>query len=225
VRQTGDGNWVVEIRSNSAEEDAHLSGLHPQHFGRSRPIPFAHRSSGFLVTVKQVESVSRDGKQLWTITLKPEEIEYGGSFMDFTWQAEGKTYKPEDFARLRAGRILLNDPRPMKDDGRSVSPDRMHEIMLESHIRGTNNPVAVEHCIIQVIHRSVGGDAAKFLSLARLASIYFLRAGGVVENILDLTLGPIKGNSVHVRFKGRRRKIASNVEPAVISLEGDCQLE
>lgn len=114
--------------------------------------------------------------------------------------------------------------RLCKDDERPVSPDRMHEAMLESHIRGTSNPVSVEHCIVQVIYRSVGDDPEKFLRLARLASIYFLKAGGAVERILELALGPIKDRSVHVRFRGRRRKVASNVEPAVIEIEGDCPL-
>lgn len=224
VRQTGGGDWVVEIRSNTTQEDAHLGGLQPQHYGRSRPIPFAHRNDGFLVTVKSVESVSQSGQQLWTITLIPENIEYGGSIMDVTWQADGRTYKPEDFARLRAGRILLNDPPPLKDDERPVSPDQMHKLMLESHIRGNSNPVSVEHCIVQVIYRSVGGDPQKFLRLARLASIYFLKAGGAVERVLDLTLGPIKQGHVHVRFRGQRRRVASNVAPAVIELEGECPL-
>ncbi|QDU94106.1 hypothetical protein [Lignipirellula cremea] len=224
VRQTGDGDWVVEIQANTAEEDAHLAGLQPHQYGRSRPIPFAHRNDGFLVTVKSVESVSQGGQQVWTITLTSEDIEYGGSIMDFSWQTEGRTYKPEDFARLRAGRILLNDPPPIEDDG-PVSHDQMHDVMLESHIRGTSNPVSVEHCIIQVIYSSVGGDPEKFLRLARLASIYFLKAGGAVERILELALGPIEDGSVHVRFRGQRRKVASNVEPAVIEIEGDCPLQ
>ena len=140
VRQTGDGDWVVEIRAKSAEDEAHLGGLQPQHYGRSRPIPFAHKSDGFLVTVKTVESISQGGQQLWTITLTPEDIEYGGSVMDVTWQTEGRTYKPEDLARLRAGRILLNDPPPLEDDDQPFSPDQMRKLMLESHIRGTAIP-------------------------------------------------------------------------------------
>ncbi len=224
VRQIGDGEWVVEIHSNTAEEDAHLGGLQPQRYGRSRPISFAHRNDGFLVTVKSVQSVSQGGQQTWTITLIPEDIEYGGGMMDFSWRSEGKTYKPEDFARLRAGRILLNDPPPITDD-RPVSHDQIHQLMLESHIRGTSNPVSIEHCIVQAIYRSVPDDPEKFLQLARLASIYFLKAGGAVERILDLDLGPIKDGNVHVRFRGRRGKVASNVEPAIIEVEGDCKLE
>lgn len=152
-------------------------------------------------------------------------IECGWSIMDVSWQTEGKTYTPEDLSRLRAGRILLNDPPPLADDERPVSPSQMHELMLESHIRGTSNPVSVEHCIVQVIYRNIGNEPEKFLRLARLASIYFLKAGEAVEHILELTLGPITNGSVHVKFRGRRRQVASNVEPAVIEVEGDCPLK
>jgi hypothetical protein len=223
VRQS-EGNWVVAIRSTSAEDDAYLSGLHPHHFGRSRPMPFAHRNDGSLVTLKGVESVSEGGDQVWTITLVPEDIEYGGNMMDMAYRAQGREYTPEDFARLRAGRILLNDPPPIRDDD-SNRLDRMSDAMLESFIRGHNNPVSVEHCIVRVIYGSAGNDPERFLRLARLASIYFLKAGNAVERILELTLGPIRDGKVHVCFRGRRRKVASNVEPAVIEVEGDCPLE
>lgn len=78
---------------------------------------------------------------------------------------------------------------------------------------------------MQVIDRQAGGDPNKFLRLARLASIYFLKAGGAVERILELRLGPIKEGSVHVRFRGRRHQSALDVDPAVIEVEGDCPLQ
>lgn len=220
VRQTATGEWVAEIQSTGAEDDAYLGGLKPQHFARSRPIAFAHRNDGFLAAVKSVESVSRGGQQVWIVSMIPEDIHYG---MDMAYQATGKLYTPDDFARLRAGRILLNDPPPLKDDHRSAF-DRTNEIMLESFIRGSNNPVSVERCIVQVIYQGFKGDSERFLRLARLASIYFLKAGNVAEQILDLTLGPIREGKVHVRFRGRRRQAPSNVELVVIETEGECPL-
>lgn len=224
VRQSADGSLVATIRSVDAEEDAHLSGLKPRHGGRSRPIAFAHRNDGFVVTVKSVESISEGGQQVWTVTLVPESIDYGGSIMDMAYQTEGRKYTPEDFAQLRAGRVLLNDPPPFNDDDHR-GLDRMQEAMFESFIRGSNNPVSVEQCIIPLVHRSVPDNPERFMRLARLAAIYFLKAGNVAERILDLTLGPIRDGKVHVRFRGQRRKVASNVEPAVITIEGDCTLE
>ena len=58
VRQNSDGDWIVEVRSDNAEIDAHLSSLRPQQFGRPRPMPFAHRNDGCLVHVKSIESAS-----------------------------------------------------------------------------------------------------------------------------------------------------------------------
>jgi hypothetical protein len=224
VRQNANGEWVVSVQSTGAEDDAHIGSLKSQHFGRSRPIAFAHRSDGFLVTVKSVESVSQGGQQVWTVTLAPEDIQYGGSVSDIAYQAKGKLYTPDNFARLRAGRILLNDPPPLKDDHRQAF-DRMEEIMVESFIRGSDNPVPIEQCIVQVIFRTYGGDTERFLRLARLGSIYCLKAGNVVEKVLDLTLGPISNGKVRVRFRGSRRQTASNIAPAVIEIDGECPLD
>ena len=54
---------------------------------------------------------------------------------------------------------------------------------------------------------------------------YFIKATGVAEHVRRLTLGPLRAGKVHVLFQGVRRKNYSNVEPAVIDLEGDCQLD
>ncbi|MGA2618067.1 MAG: hypothetical protein ABSF26_10690 [Thermoguttaceae bacterium] len=221
VRQTATGEWVAEIQSMSAEDDAYLGGLKPQHFGRSRPIAFAHRNDGFLVTVKSVESVSRGGQQVWIVTMIPEDIQY---VTEMAYQATGKLHTPDDIARLRAGRILLNDPPPPRDDHRPAF-DRMDEIMLESFIVGSNKAVSGERCILQTIYRNMSGDSERFLRVARLAAIYFLKTADAVERILELTLGPIMEGRVHVRFRGRRRQVVSNVEPAVIGIEGECPLE
>ena len=164
VRQNANGEWVVSIQSASAEDDAHLGSLKSQHFGRSRPIAFAHRSDGILVTVKSVESVSEGGQQIWTVTLSAEDIQYGGDVGDIAYQSKGKLYTPDDFARLRAGRILLNDPPPLKEDDRQAF-DRREEITMESFIRGSNNPVSIECCIVQEIYRGLGTDSPSGVEL------------------------------------------------------------
>jgi hypothetical protein len=187
-------------------------------------MAFAHRNEGLLVRVDSVESVSQGENQVWTVTLTPEEVQYGGGYMEVTYKTDERTYSPDDFARLRAGRILLNDPAPLKDDNKLSTENKISQAMLESYIRGTDNPVSVKHCIVRSIHKDHGHDAATFLRLARLASIYFLKAGGVAERVLDLTLGPIESDRVHVQFRGVRRQVDSNVAPSVIEIEGDCPL-
>jgi hypothetical protein len=63
-----------------------------------------------------------------------------------------------------------------------------------------------------------------FLQLARLKAIFFLKAAGIVEQVLELSLGPISQNKVHVRFRGRRRQADLDIDPTVIEIEGDCPL-
>ena len=144
--------------------------------------------------------------------------------MEITYKTDSGTYSPEDFARMRAGRLLFNDPPPMADDDARINQmDRIHEAMMESHIRGSNSPISVEHCAIHVAHQSFG-DKPEFLQFARLLAIYFIRCGGVAEEVLELSLGSTNNDEVHVKFRGRRRRVAINVDPAIIEVEGVCPL-
>ncbi len=100
----------------------------------------------------------------------------------------------------------------------------MEGAMLESHIRGMNTPASATDCVIRAVYKEYKSDPRLFLQLARLAAIYFLKAGGVVEQVRRLTLGPLRKGKAHVVFQGVRRRKYSNVEPVVIELEGDCPL-
>ena len=195
VHQTSDGHWFVEIRSTNAEDDAHLSSRQPQSHGRSQAIPFVHRNDGFLVTLRSVEFVSHGGEQVWRIRLAPESIEYGGSSTDCTWHFEGKTYTHDELAHIRARRILLNDPPPLVGSAPHISSDQVRHVIHESYIRGINSPVSVEHCIVKVIYQSFGSDPGRFLQLAWLASIFYLKAGNVVEKVLELSLSVVTRTS------------------------------
>jgi hypothetical protein len=96
--------------------------------------------------------------------------------------------------------------------------------MLESFIQG-NNPLKVTSSPIQELAKKLPrDDVARFLTFARLLTLFYLKAGGVVERIEHLRLGPVASGSLHVVFRGRRRKKYQNVDADVIELEGDCPL-
>ncbi|QDV37593.1 hypothetical protein ElP_55330 [Tautonia plasticadhaerens] len=226
VRQNRDGTITAEVPSQSAEVDAAMASLRPHHYGRSKPVPFAHGNDAWIVTVREVESVSEGGEQLWTVVLAPEPVEYGGGSMEMSVQTQGKLYTADEIARMRAGRILLNDPPPL-DDNKRPSGDiaMLEEAFLEAQIRGVSTPVTVNDCIIQVIYNEQRGKGVNFLKLARLGAIFMLKAGGVIEHVRKLTLGPVRNGKVHVEFVGVRRKKYVNADPTIIQLEGDCALE
>ncbi len=226
VRQNKDQTFSVEIHSRSAQIDAAISALRPHHFGKGTPIPFAHANDAWIVTVKDVEMVSEGQGQLWTVSLTPQDVEYGGGVMEMALNMGGRHYSSDDIARMRAGRILLNDPPAVGDKPRPGSDQALLEgAMLESHIQGVNTPASAKDCIIRAVYGEYKDKPRLFLQVARLAAIYFLKASGVVEQVRQLTLGPLKKGKVHVRLQGVRRKKYSNVDPVVIDLEGDCPLD
>jgi hypothetical protein len=221
VRTGTDGVIAVTIPSRSAEADAALSALHPHGYGRSRPIPYAYRNDAWLVTVKAVESESAGDETLWTVRLVPESIDYGGGFMEMSFNTGGRTYSADRLAEMRARRILLNDPPAIDENDRGD----FEGAALEAFVRGSNVPVPAKVCFLRQMYSEHREKSAHFLRLARLGAIFFLKGSGAVEQVLELALGPFGRNGVHVRFRGRRQKKYDNVEPTVIEFEGDCPLE
>ena len=219
VRRDRGGAIAVDIPSGTADTDAALGRLRPVRFGGARSVGFAHLNDALLVRVEHVESVSTGGQQVWTVALRPEDAHYGGGLMEMGYGAGQRHYSADDLARLRAGRILLNDPPPRPPVRHGLDPDAT----LEGLIQGLGTAMPAKACVIQTVYKEYG-RSREFLKLARLACILQLKASGVVEEVLGLALGPVRQESVHVRFRGRRARAASNVEPPVIEVEGDCPL-
>lgn len=166
-----------------------------------------------------MEATTEGERQLWTLTLAPDD-QHGGSLTEMACQSQGKTYTPDEIAKLRGGRILLNNPPPIQDRG-----DWSQDFVLESLIRGSNKPVSVDRCVVQTMWKELKDKPTLFLHLARLVAVFQLKTSNVVAEILHLSLGPISEGKLHVQFKGRRRPMYSNVDPKVIEIEGDCPLE
>ena len=101
---------------------------------------------------------------------------------------------------------------------------QMQDAMMESYIRGSSSGVTVDQCIIQQAHTSFA-DSPHFLEFTRLLAVYYIRCSAIAEEILELTLGPLQNETVPVSFRGRRCRVASNVDPVVIEVSGDCLLK
>jgi len=127
---------------------------------------------------------------------------------------------------LKARRLLLNDPPKLLilRDAQIFSPALAEREVLENLIRGSSTQVNIEDCVLQSLYPMYKDKPRTFLQLARLKAIFFLKAAGIVEQVLELSLGPISQNKVHVRFRGRRRQADLDIDPTVIEIEGDCPL-
>ncbi len=111
-------------------------------------------------------------------------------------------YSTDKIAELRARRILLEEPLP-KD--------------LEPLFPTTQ----VEKGIFPELWVKLQTQPRFFLPKAWLKAVYSLKMSGIVEDVLELELGPIRNKVMRVRFRGRRQAYA-NQKP--IEFEGSCTL-
>jgi hypothetical protein len=218
-----DKRFIVTISTSDAAEEAKLKLIQSNQHPLGRQFPFAFGNDAFVVRCESAPSTFEGGTHKWKVTLSKENVQYGGGFIEMAYSDGRNHYTPEQFAKMRAERILLGAyPAPAARRGGNID---MTGTMLESFIQGNNNHLKVVNSPIQELAKKLPRtDATQYLTFARLLAMYHLKAGGVAEHIEQLTLGPLKSNSVHVKFRGLRNKKYSNVDPEVIAVEGDCPL-
>jgi len=126
-----------------------------------------------------------------------------------------------EIAEKRAGRLLLNDPPAPGPKARRDTA----ESFVEIYIRGSSGTrYYVDRSVLSEVYAAYKDRPELILPLARLKLLYALRASDCVEEVLELRLGPIQDRRCHVRFRGRRARRYSNLDPHVIVIEGDCLL-
>ena len=224
VRQNADNTLTVRIHTENAQHDAAIQSLRPSSGAQSQRLKYAYRNDGLFVKLKSVEEEYSKHFHIWILTLEPQKIKHSSTPEAGSYGAGKKVYSPDEIAELRGKRILLNDPPKLPQDARLFTPALANREKLESLIRGSGTPISVEDCVIQSLYPMYKDRPRVFLEVARLNAVFFLKAAGIVEQVLELSLGPISEGKVHVRFRGIRRQVYVNIEPAVIEIEGDCPL-
>lgn len=215
-----DGLFVVQLALSNAEEEADLHSVLPDRYGGGGSIPFAVRNDAYLVRVKGCDKELSGDHPVWTLTLAPEESRFGGSGMESSYSEGDKSYSADDIARLRASRILLNEPPPKPQNERGFHAGSF----LETFISGSSNLYPIRECVLCSAYVKYG-KRSYWRDLARLQAVFLLKVSGTTEHILDLTIGPVKQGKVKVSFRGRRPSRYSNVEPTVIELSSNCTLK
>jgi hypothetical protein len=217
VQQGQDGAFMVKIAPATAEEEADLDLLRPQRHGGSDKVAFAARNDAHLVRVRGCEKDLSGTQVVWTLILAPEESGFGDNGMEATINEGGHSYTPDELARLRAGRLLVNDPPPKAADQK-----QWHHSLLDSAITGSGK-FQVGECIIQTMYNRFG-KRSSWKELARLQATFLLKATGTVDHVLELAIGPVRAGTVSVTFRGRRRSRYTGQEPTLIEVSGTCSL-
>ena len=218
VRTNSDGTVTIRATPQDGEQDANVARLCPSGHGGGASIALAYHNDAAQVRVQRAESEAVGARRTWTLTLRPDNDGFGGSGVESALNENGQNYSADDVAALRARRILLNDPPP--STGRQGYGSYS---LLESFITGSSGRFTVKECPIRSVY-AAHGKRREWKEFARLLAIYYLKASGTVEHVIELKLGTVRAGKVAVAFRGRRRQYYSNVEPTVIEVKGQCSL-
>lgn len=206
-----DGSVEVQIAPGSDEEEADLRALTPDRAGHGRSVRYAHQNQAFWAQVRPLGSVSGTGRPVYTLQLTPE-TGAGSSWTDMGYNG----LSADQVAEARARLLLLNEKPP--------TADRWQGSHLGTiTVSGGGGQTLTESPFL-ALWQEARHQAPAFLRRARLWAVFYLKASGLCEHILELTLGPVQGGSLTVRFRGRRRKAYDNQEAAVIRVAGTCPL-
>ena len=223
--QTANGKLIIQIPSRSVQDDAAIQALRPS-LEQTPVVKFAYQNDGFLVKVKSVESTSRTDCKLWTLTLEPKHSKLENQKLEQSYKGRKQSYSADEIATLKVRRLLLNDPPKLQmlQDAQVFSPALAEREAMENLIRSSATSISIQDCVLKSLYPVYREKAKVFLELARLQAIFYLKAAGVVEQVMELSLGPICHGKVQVRFRGKRQQVNPGIEPAVIEIEGDCLL-
>ncbi|MEH2293254.1 hypothetical protein [Nostoc sp.] len=206
-----DQSIIIQLSPKNMEQVAELKSLHPGEFHNKKQITYADQHDAGIMEVSSVLSESLAGKTSFNITLKPIQRSQDSSFI---FQTNFNNYSADEIAKLRVRLILLGEALP-KD---------IERFFPITQITGSDNhTVEVKKEIFPELWAKLQTQPRLFLPKAWLWAVYYLKLNQLVEDVLELELGPIKNKVMPVRFRGKRR-VYPNQEPYIIEVLGNCIL-
>ncbi|HEY9820900.1 MAG TPA: nucleotidyltransferase domain-containing protein [Candidatus Sericytochromatia bacterium] len=206
LRETKQDLSIVLQLSPTAdmEQVAELKSLHPGEYHNIKQIAYADQCDAGIMQVLSALPKSSAGKTRFNITLKPTQRSQNNGFA-ISVNYNNNNYSVDKIAELRARRILLGEPLPQG---------------IERSFPTTQ----VEKGIFPELWVELQAQPRLFLPKAWLKAVYSLKMNGIVEDVLELELGPIKNKVMRVRFRGSRRQAYADQEPSPIAFEESCTL-
>lgn len=205
----------LTLKAINAADASALRDLRSAHQAR---IGVAYGDTAFQGRVLEVEQQIDKGNEKWRVVLAPDAADYGAGIMEMGTSS----HSADDFAEMRARRILLNERLEDTVFGARGELDRG---FMEVLIRGHSSPIQVTESPLPALYQKLKSSPELYTAVARLVAILWLRLSGVVEHVLQLELALPKPGLLQVVFEGKRPRKYTNVEPHVISVQGDCVLE
>lgn len=208
VQNHSNGTISIELASLSGEEESRISALRPRQFTGTSHQSFAVNNDAYEVKVEDVVSEHAGSRQKWTLTLRSIQST-AVTFTEMTMNNIG----PEEIARRRASRLLLGDvPSEVRGDP-----------FIENFILGSSDKYKFSGSVVREVFQS-HGNSPDWREMARLKAVFLLKITGIVEHVIELTLGNVRNQHVKVSFKGRRAKRYVNRDAEFVEVAGECHL-
>ena len=209
---------IFHLDPGDAVGGSFLSGLRG---AGQRPVGAAYNLVGLLARVPPLEGVRQvidKGQETWWLELHPLSTDQIVGSMEMAY-AE---ISVNELARLRARRLLLDEPLPHFS---SVPEDDLNRQMFELFVRGWQSPVRVTSSPFPALYADYRDRPTLFLKAAQLFAVQLLHASGTIERIARLDLRLVRPGALAVDFEGMRHKAYVNELPYVIHFNGECNLE
>ncbi|RKU31693.1 hypothetical protein C6499_04100 [Candidatus Poribacteria bacterium] len=215
-------NISVKLLPESPQDTSFLRSLkdtYSRHFG------FAYQNDAAWGSIQEIVETMSGSQTVCEVTLDVDSRNQG---YDFFSQATVNGIPPDEIAKMRARRILLDEKLEDASPGLSQN-NGFDQMTLEMYIRGMSSSshepqLQVTESAIPRLYQQLRQTPERFKKYARLVSILHLKLSNTVENVLRLDLELLGPTQLQVGFKGIRPKFYSNEDPATIEFEGICPL-
>ena len=215
-----------ELLPESPEETALLHSLR-NNLGNMVPLrnilAFALGDHAAWVRPQDITQNISGSQTVWKIVLEEDSH---GQHDNLLGGVTFNNITPNQIAEMRARRILLDEKLeelPEHFQNRTGMPGALNQATLEMFIR-EGNGFQIAESAIPSLYQSFGQTAVRFQKFARLISVLYLKLSNTVEDILQLDLELLNSKQLQVKFQGHSPRRYTNVEPAIIEVDGICPL-
>lgn len=204
-----DKSIVLQISLTDREKIAQLKSLYPKDFYRNKQVTYADNLEAAIMEVSTIHAESSAGKTTFDIELKP----IGRTQGHLSGLGFYGGYNALEVATQHARLLLLGEPLSQE----------LSRFYSKPYIAGpSNQSVSIETSIFPSLWTALNTLPRLFLPQAWLWAAYHLKMTNIVEDILELKLGPIKNKVMAVQFRGKCS--SSNNQSEIIQVVGNCTL-
>lgn len=207
-----DNSVLLKISTKDIGQIADLKRLAPQATYNQRQVSFADLHEAGTMRVSSATPEIVGSKSSFNITLeKAQRSQNTVSSIEMGYQG----YTADKIAELRARQILLGESLP-SEIIRFLLPTKVQ--------RADGNSLTIESEVFSELWQRLATRQSLFLPKAWLWATYCLKTSRIIEDILELELGPIKSKVMPIRFKGRRKEYYSQ-KTVNINVVGNCVIK